>query len=103
MVENLDSYKDAAPGAAGWALDVQDLMWVIPYHTGAIRYFQEAGVWTDETEAHNQSLIARQELLATAWSTLDHEAAGEGDAFAAAWMKTRSEALVAADLPVVFD
>ncbi|MFV0514031.1 MAG: TAXI family TRAP transporter solute-binding subunit [Jhaorihella sp.] len=103
MVENLDSYKDAAPGAQGWALDVQDLTWVIPYHPGAIRYFKEAGVWTDETAAHNDKLVARQKVLADAWAGLDKGAAGEGDAFAAAWMTARAGALKAAGLPVVFD
>lgn len=103
MIENLDSYKDAAPGAAGWALEVQDLMWVIPYHNGSIRFFKEAGVWTDETEAHNQSLLARQELLADAWKSFDQAAAGEGDAFTSAWMKARAEALTAVGQPTVFD
>lgn len=103
MVENLDSYKDAAPGAGGWALEVQDLTWVIPYHPGAIRYFKEVGVWTDEVEAHNQSLLERQAILAKAWKDFDQSAAGEGDDFAKAWMNARGEALGAADLPIVFD
>lgn len=103
MVENHDAYKDAAPGAEGWALEVQDLTWVIPYHEGTIRYFQEAGVWTDEAAAHNARLLARQQVLADAWAALDKDAAGEGEAFANAWMKARAEALAAADLPVVFD
>ncbi|WP_418594953.1 TAXI family TRAP transporter solute-binding subunit [Ponticoccus sp. (in: a-proteobacteria)] len=101
MIENLDSYKDAAPGADGWALEVQDLQWVIPYHAGAIRYFKEANVWTDEIEAHNNALIDRQKVLAEAWEALDRGAI-DGD-FSAAWMQARAEALKAAGEPVVFD
>ncbi len=103
MVENLDSYKDAAPGAAGWALDVQDFEWVIPFHPGAVRYFREAGVWTDEIDAHNEQLIARQKVIADAWAGFDAEAAGEGEAFEKAWLAARAKALEAAGMPVVFD
>ncbi|MGY9036620.1 MAG: TAXI family TRAP transporter solute-binding subunit [Rhodobacterales bacterium] len=103
MIENLDSYKDAAPGAAGWALDVQDLEWVIPYHPGAVRYFTEAGVWTDAINTHNEALMARQNVMIEAWAAMDRSAAGEGDAFTAAWMKTRADALTAAGEPVVFE
>lgn len=100
-VENFDSYKDAAPGATGWALDVQDFKWVIPYHEGAVRYFREAGVWTDAAEAHNRKLIDRQNVIIAAWEAMDTSATG--DAFAEAWMKARAEALTAAGLPVVFE
>lgn len=103
MVEHYDSFKDSAPGADGWALDVQEMEWVIPYHEGTIRYFKEAGVWTDAAEAHNTKLLARQQLLADAWDGFDKAAAGEGDAFKEAWMAARAEALSAAGLPVVFN
>ena len=29
---------------------------IIPYHPGAIRFYREQGVWTDEMEAHNNNL-----------------------------------------------
>ncbi len=103
IAEGYDAYKDNAPGAQGWALERQNLTWVIPYHEGAVRYFKEAGVWTDEAEAHNQSLIRRQETILAAWEdftageTPDAEAA-----FKTAWMKARAAALEAAGFAPVF-
>ena len=61
MIVNYDAYKDAAPGAAGLALDRQNLAWVIPYHEGAVKALKEAGVWKAEHEAHNQKLLKRQD------------------------------------------
>lgn len=103
MVENHDDFKNTAPGAEGWALEVQELEWVIPYHEGAIRYFQEAGIWTNEADEHNARLIERQQVLAEAWSTFTDNAAEEGEAFTTAWMHAREKALEAVGLPVVFD
>ncbi|MGM0634300.1 MAG: TAXI family TRAP transporter solute-binding subunit, partial [Pseudomonadota bacterium] len=39
--ENYDSFKDADPGAIGWALERQTFDWVVPYHEGAVRYWRE--------------------------------------------------------------
>ena len=67
IVENYDAYKDADPGAMGWALDRQVFDWVVPFHPAAIGYFKERGVWTDAHDAHNRKLIERQSILADAW------------------------------------
>ncbi|WP_198174401.1 TAXI family TRAP transporter solute-binding subunit [Mesorhizobium xinjiangense] len=103
MVENFDDYKDAAPGAEGWALKVQELQWVIPFHEGTIRYFREAGIWTDEADKHNRDLVKRQDVLKEAWNSFDMASAGEGEEFATKWLTHRAEALKAADMPVIFD
>ncbi len=89
-------YKAAWPGNEGFALDQQRLKWVVPYHDGAIRYFKEKKVWTDELERHNQSLIRRQETLAKAWERTLDEAQKQkvGTAkFADLWMQIRTEEL----------
>ncbi|MEO9779651.1 MAG: TAXI family TRAP transporter solute-binding subunit [Sedimentitalea sp.] len=99
MFELYDSYKGTSPGIDGWSLDNQALEWVVPYHEGAIRYFREAGVWTDAHDAHNAKMIERQQVLNTAWKTLEAE---NPDNWDETWAERRREALGAADFPVFY-
>ncbi|MFN3259222.1 MAG: TAXI family TRAP transporter solute-binding subunit [Pikeienuella sp.] len=99
MVELFPEYDGKAPGIGGWALAKQDFQWVVPYHEGAVRYFTEAGVWTDEAEAHNANLIARQEALAAAWEELKAAAPANWEE---AWAAKRNEALTAGGFALVF-
>ncbi|WP_304639256.1 TAXI family TRAP transporter solute-binding subunit [Pseudomonas sp.] len=92
--QHYDTFKDLAPGAEGWELSRQVFDWVMPYHEGAIRYFREAGYWTDKHEAHNAQLLRRQEILAEAWAQQLAEAGGSGE-FQRSWMERRARALVA--------
>jgi hypothetical protein len=102
MVETFDSYKDAAPGNNGWAVERQNFAWVIPFHQGAIDYWKEKGLWKPEHQKHNDNLIARQKVLADAWKTVQAGNHPDDKAFQQAWMKTRAEALKKAGLePVV--
>ena len=104
MSENLDDYRTGAKGADGWAVENQRLQWAIPFHEGAVRYWKEIGVWTEADQAHNDRLIARQEILQTAWAEYSEAAADlSGDAYREGWLEARKAALTAAGLPVVFD
>ncbi|MEL7100259.1 MAG: TAXI family TRAP transporter solute-binding subunit [Pseudomonadota bacterium] len=94
-----DGYNGNAPGIGGWALDKQNFQWVVPYHEGAVRYYQEIGAWTDEAQAHNDNLIARQAALMAAWEELKAEAP---DNWADAWDAKRRAALEAGGFEVVF-
>lgn len=100
--ETYPMYKNAAPGVYAWALERQNLEWVIPYHNGAIRYFREKGMWTDAHQKHNDVLVKRQQVLADAWRTVTEQKL-QGDAHAAAWQKARASALRDAGLPVVIE
>jgi len=91
--ENYDEYKDSDPGAIGWALERQVFQWVVPYHEGAVNYWRELGVWTDELEVHNQSLVQRQEVLASAWAEFSEERIPDQDAFVEAWELHRAQRL----------
>lgn len=91
--ENYDSFKDADPGAIGWALERQTFDWVVPYHEGAVRYWREIGAWTDEYEAHNQRLLERQQVLMNAWEELESRDIDDRDAHIEAWMALRAERL----------
>ena len=100
--ENFDDFKDADPGAIGWALESQVFKWVVPYHAGAVRYWREIGAWTDEHERHNQALIRRQEVLAEAWDEVEGENIDDRDAFMARWQQLRAERLEAAGFDPVW-
>ncbi|MEM7366309.1 MAG: TAXI family TRAP transporter solute-binding subunit [Pseudomonadota bacterium] len=89
-----EEYKDADPGAIGWAMDRQLFNWVVPFHDGAVRYFESIGVWNETHAAHNRRLIKRQQVLADAWSKYI-AVAPDDDAFASGWMKVRVAALEA--------
>ncbi len=89
-----DEFKNADPGAIGWAVERQILRWSVPYHAGSVAYFKSLGLWDAETEAHNQTLIRRQEVLAAAWRK--HKASGvPRDEWVATWYASRAAALEA--------
>jgi len=94
MHRHYEEYKDADPGAIGWAMDRQIFKWSVPYHAGSIEYFKSIGVWPDDGDAYNERLIQRQQILADAWQA--HRAQGLNGAEARqAWYQRRAQALEA--------
>jgi len=100
--ENYNDFKDSDPGAIVWALESQIFDWVVPYHEGAVSYWREIGVWSDELDAHNDALIHRQEILAAAWVEVVARGIRGEEQFAEAWLKTRTQHLEAAGLDPVW-
>lgn len=104
MIVHYAAYKDGAPGAAGLELSRQNLKWVLPYHEGTVRAMKEAGAWTADAEAHNQSLIKRQDTLAAAWAAYTKANPPENaDEFRKGWTAARSAALKKAGFDTIFD
>ena len=102
VMEGYDSFK-TLKGTAGYQLSAQNLKWVFPYADGSIRYYKEAGAWGAEEEAHNNALLKRQDVLMGAWKTF--YAANkdiDDDAYLAAWLKARGDALRAAGMEAPF-
>ena len=100
IYDDFDNIEAAAPTTYGLATDRQILEYVVPFHEGAIRYFTEAGLWTDELQAHNDALVMRQDVLATAWDETVARDISDDDEFAEAWKSARVEALEAAGFAV---
>jgi len=101
MLDTFGTYKDAAPGNKGWALDRQKFDWVIPFHDGAIEVFKEKGVWTDAFQKNNDMLIQRQQILADAWKEVKGRSHANDEEFGQDWMKTRAAALNKAGMDAV--
>ncbi len=100
MVENIDDYKEGAPGAYGWALEQQLEEFYLPTHPGAIRFLKEAGKWSAKSQANHDQMMKRQDVLMKAWKA--HEAS-PGDDFDKGWMAARAKALTDAGLEPVFE
>jgi TRAP transporter TAXI family solute receptor len=104
LQDNYDSYKDSAPGAAGYAAGNQDMTWVLPFHDAVVDYYKEIGTWTDEMQAHQDQLIKRQDLLMATWKTFMAGDTPEDEAaFTTAWMTARAAALTGAGFTPVFE
>lgn len=99
--ETFDLYKDAHASTPGWAVDRIEKQWAIPFHEGAVRYLKEAGVWTEEDQAHNDELVARSEVLAQAFDEAMSASSEQGikaAEFKSFWVQRRADALAAAGL-----
>ena len=98
MTDEYDAYSQAAPAPAGWKLDRQRFDGVFPFHDGAIAYFKEQGLWSDEAQAHQDMLLKRQDVLAEAWSSYTADAPDDDEAFKSGWLDAREAALDSAGL-----
>lgn len=104
MITGYDAYKAGAPGADGLALNKQKLQWAVPFHAGAVKALKEAGAWSDADEAHNNGLLKRQGVLASAWEAfLKTNPPADAEPFRKAWMSARKDALTKAGMDVVYN
>lgn len=93
--QHYDEYKNADPGAIGWAMDRQIHQWHVPYHAGAVTYLRSVDSWSEADQTHNERLLERQRVLGEAWQ--QHIAAGPGASeFTDLWYTRRVTALEAA-------
>lgn len=103
MIEDHDAYKGSAPGTEGYALENQNMQWVVPFHESVVKYYKEIGHWTKEMQAHQDMLVKRQDVLAQAWDKfMASNPPEEDDDFKDAWMEARAKALEAEGMNPVF-
>lgn len=101
---HFDRYKDNAPGATGWALERQQFEHAfVPFHAGAIRYWQEIGVWSHAAEVRQQQNLARQQVLSEAWSEYLATAPRDSAAFERGWLTARARALTSRSMVTIID
>ncbi len=86
-------FKDAMPALAGWALERQAFTWAVPYHGSAVKYWKEVGAWSGEAQKHNDLLIKRQDVLASAWATMKGKNIADDAAYKKEWLNVRTAAL----------
>ncbi|MDN3517778.1 TAXI family TRAP transporter solute-binding subunit [Aquisalimonas lutea] len=103
LIEEHDKYRDAAPGNEGYALENQNMEWVIPFHEAVVEYYKEIGHWTDEMQAHQDHLVERQRTIRQAWGDyVANNPPQDEEAFKDGWLEARAEALEAKDMAPVF-
>ena len=97
-----DDYKDADPGAIGWAMRLQQFDWVVPFHSAAIQYYKEVGVWKPAHSVHNDRLVQRQKVLGDAWQTLQSLDVESDEKFSTLWLQLREKKLTDAGFDPVW-
>lgn len=101
--EDYDKYKDAAPGNQGYALENQNMQWVIPFHDAVVDYYKEIGHWTEAMQEHQDMLVRRQQILLDTWDSFTAgDTPDDEEAFRSAWMETRAAALEEAGMNPIF-
>lgn len=99
IVSQVDAVVAVDVAATGWLPENQKFGWVLPYSAGAIKYFEEVGQWNAEKQAHNDELLARQQVLNAAWQKMESEPKA---GFADKWLEVRAAALEEAGMSVYF-
>lgn len=85
--ESFDEYKDISAQMAWWHKEGLFASTPnAPWHKGAIRYFQELGIWKAEIEAINQQEIEKDRKIKELWDKTLDEALEKG-VKAAEWKK----------------
>jgi len=57
ILDNNEEFVTYHKLAATWTAEASLKNFAIPFHEGAIRYYKEKGLWTDELEAQQKSLL----------------------------------------------
>jgi TRAP transporter TAXI family solute receptor len=59
VMENLARVQAESELGVDFTLETALSQWTLPYHPGAIKYFEEIGIWTTEMDAKQAALITK--------------------------------------------
>jgi TRAP transporter TAXI family solute receptor len=60
VLEHHDDWVGTHPQAKQWGLDQKPVTLAAePYHEGAVKYYKEKGLWTEEVQKHNDELFRK--------------------------------------------
>jgi TRAP-type uncharacterized transport system substrate-binding protein len=63
IFDHPEEFIDTHPAAKYWVLKHRPVAPAVPYHDGAIKYFKEKGLWTNEAQAYQQKMLKKQKDL----------------------------------------
>lgn len=78
--QGYESYKERHASLEYWTLDTALDVFVlpVPMHSGAIRYFKDQGLWTDEMQEWQDRQLDLEDKRIEAWYTALNDAAAQG-------------------------
>lgn len=53
---------------------------VVPFHDGAVQFFERVGRWSEQLQARQDALLEREELMLSAWDDFWEEHGDSGEA-----------------------
>jgi uncharacterized protein len=94
--ETFPLYEKAHPTMPWWSISEAGVPPAdAPFHDGAVKYFKEKGVWTDEHQAWNDAAIKRLKKLQHIWEeavAIGHSKKLNSKAFKEFWAEERIKA-----------
>ncbi len=60
IFEHNEEYADTHPAAKYWNLNHRPVAKAVPYHEGAVRFFKEKGLWSEQMQAYQDKMLERQ-------------------------------------------
>jgi hypothetical protein len=64
VAKGYDIFKSAHPWLSQWKLEnMTRNIGAMPFHPGSVKFFKEAGIWTDALEAYQTQELAKEKVL----------------------------------------
>jgi len=95
IADSYEGYKDSTSETSTWGKEeVSTTPLGVPYHEGAIEYFEENDMWDDDKAEENEKLKENGKEIEEEWNEIIEKAEEEGiadDEFPEYWQEEREE------------